>query len=94
MKCVNEHRITSLSCAAGCGWLCPGDDTGLLAQMAVVQGSKRPNIGKTKTIHNSPIYNDCQPQLAQFGHGHENGLIKQIQTIPYNLCVSFQLASF
>ena len=53
MKCVNEHRITSFSCAAGCGWLCAGDDTGLLAQMAVVQGSKRPNIGKTKT----PCYN-------------------------------------
>ena len=31
--------------------------------------------------------------LHWFWHCHENGLIKTIQTIPYNLYASFKLAS-
>ena len=46
-----------------------------------------------KSFHNSSTYDDAKLFKHRFWHWHENGLIKEIQTIPHNIFVSFKLAS-
>ena len=46
-----------------------------------------------RETHFTTLQSIMNAKLSQHWHCHENGLIKTTQTIPYNLYVSFKLAS-